>query len=36
MNNFNFCMPAKVLFGAGKLKELHSEKLPGKKRDIGK
>lgn len=28
-------MPAKVLFGAGKLKELHSEKLPGKKEISG-
>ena len=31
MYNFNFYMPTKVLFGAGKLSELHSEKLPGKK-----
>ncbi|MFU0842468.1 MAG: 1,3-propanediol dehydrogenase DhaT [Burkholderia sp.] len=28
---FDFYMPAKVLFGAGKLQTLHSEKLPGKK-----
>ncbi|MGI6205302.1 MAG: iron-containing alcohol dehydrogenase [Anaerovoracaceae bacterium] len=28
---FDFYMPAKVLFGAGKLQELHNEKLPGKK-----
>ena len=31
MYNFNFFMPKKVLFGPGKLKELHSEMLPGKK-----
>ena len=31
MYNFNFYMPTKVLFGPGKLNELHSEKLPGKK-----
>lgn len=31
MYNFNFYMPTKVLFGPGKLKELHAEKLPGKK-----
>ena len=31
MYNFNFYMPTKVLFGADKLKELHSEVLPGKK-----
>ncbi len=31
MYNFNFFMPTKVLFGPGKLKELHSEMLPGKK-----
>lgn len=31
MYNFNFYMPTKVLFGPGKLKELHSEALPGKK-----
>lgn len=31
MYNFNFYMPTKVLFGAGKLAELHTEKLPGKK-----
>ena len=31
MYNFNFYMPTKVLFGPGKLSELHSEQLPGKK-----
>lgn len=31
MYNFNFYMPAKVLFGLGKPGELHNEKLPGKK-----
>lgn len=31
MYNFNFYMPTKVLFGPGKLGELHSETLPGKK-----
>lgn len=31
MYNFNFYMPTKVLFGPGKLKELHDEVLPGKK-----
>ncbi len=31
MYNFNFYMPTKVLFGPGKLCELHKEKLPGKK-----
>lgn len=31
MYNFNFFMPTKVLFGPGKLAELHNEKLPGKK-----
>ena len=31
MYNFNFYMPTKVLFGPGKLKELHGESLPGKK-----
>lgn len=31
MFNFNFYMPTKVLFGPGKLNELHLEKLPGKK-----
>lgn len=31
MYNFNFYMPTKVLFGAGKLSELHSENLPGKR-----
>ena len=28
MYNFNFYMPTKVLFGPGKLSELHSEQLP--------
>lgn len=28
---FNFFMPTKVLFGAGQLKNLHLEKMPGKK-----
>lgn len=31
MYNFNFYMPTKVLFGPGKLSELHRELLPGKK-----
>ena len=31
MYYFNFYMPTKVLFGPGKLSELHTEKLPGKK-----
>lgn len=31
MYYFNFYMPAKVLFGAGKLQELHKEHLPGRK-----
>lgn len=31
MYNFNFYMPTKVLFGAGRLNDLHCEKLPGKK-----
>lgn len=31
MYNFNFYMPTKVLFGPGKLNELHTENLPGKK-----
>ena len=31
MYNFNFYMPTKVLFGPGKLTELHAEALPGKK-----
>ena len=31
MYNFNFYMPTKVLFGPGKLSELHNESLPGKK-----
>ncbi len=31
MYSFNFYMPTKVLFGPGKLNELHTEALPGKK-----
>lgn len=31
MYNFNFYMPTKVLFGPGKLGELHNEQLPGQK-----
>ena len=31
MYHFDFYMPAKVLFGAGRLQSLHEEKLPGKK-----
>lgn len=31
MYNFNFYMPTKVLFGAGRLNDLHLERLPGKK-----
>ncbi len=31
MYNFNFYMPTKVLFGAGRLNDLHNENLPGKK-----
>lgn len=31
MSCFNFFMPTKVLFGAGQLKNLHLEKMPGKK-----
>ena len=31
MYNFDFFMPAKVLFGAGRLKDLHKEQLPGRK-----
>ena len=31
MYSFNFYLPTKVLFGPGKLNELHTEKLPGKK-----
>ncbi len=31
MYNFNFFMPTKVLFGAGQVKNLHSEQLPGSK-----
>lgn len=31
MYNFDFYMPAKVLFGAGRLNDLHAEALPGRK-----
>ncbi|MFW2502783.1 MULTISPECIES: hypothetical protein [Clostridium] len=31
MYNFDFYMPTKVLFGAGKFQEPHTEVLPGKK-----
>ena len=31
MYNFDFYMPTKVLFGAGRLGDLHSQNLPGKK-----
>lgn len=31
MYNFQFFMPTKVLFGAGQLKNLHQEQMPGKK-----
>lgn len=31
MYNFQFFMPTKVLFGAGQLKKLHLEQMPGKK-----
>ena len=31
MNNFIFNMPVRVLFGAGQLRALHQESLPGKK-----
>ena len=31
MYNFQFFMPTKVLFGAGQLKKLHLETMPGKK-----
>ena len=31
MYNFNFYMPTKVLFGPGRLQDLHKEQLPGKK-----
>lgn len=29
--NFNYYMPTKILFGRGKLNELHEQRLPGKK-----
>ena len=31
MYNFNFYNPVKVLFGPGRLNDLHEEALPGKK-----
>lgn len=31
MYNFDFYMPTHVLFGAGRLQDLHAQKLPGKK-----
>ena len=31
MYNFQFFMPTKVLFGAGQLKNLHLEQMPGKR-----
>ena len=31
MYNFNFYNPVKVLFGPGRLNDLHNEALPGKK-----
>lgn len=31
MYNFDFYMPTKVLFGAGRLNDLHTQQLPGKK-----
>lgn len=31
MYNFNFYNPVKVLFGPGRLNDLHEEQLPGKK-----
>lgn len=31
MYNFDFYMPAHVLFGAGRLQDLHAQELPGKK-----
>ncbi len=30
-NSFTFYMPAKVLFGAGQLQNLHLEQMPGRK-----
>lgn len=29
--NFEFYIPTKILFGKGRLRDLHTEKLPGKK-----
>ena len=29
---FDYYMPSRLLFGAGKLQELHTHKLPGKRR----
>lgn len=31
MYHFDFYMPTKVLFGPGRLNDLHAEHLPGKK-----
>ena len=31
MYNFNFYNPVKVLFGPGRLNDLHEEQLPGRK-----
>ncbi len=31
MYNFNFDIPTRILFGAGRVRDLHSEKLPGTK-----
>lgn len=33
MYQFNFYMPTKVLFGPGRLQDLHNEQLPGKRPD---
>ena len=29
--NFNYYIPTRILFGAGRLNDLHKQKLPGKK-----
>lgn len=29
--NFNYYIPTRILFGRGKLNELHQQQLPGKK-----
>jgi alcohol dehydrogenase len=31
MYHFEFHMPTKILFGAGQLKQLHKEQMPGRK-----